>query len=101
MNSSKSVACAISIGVVALTSISWLVWRSETQIPDIWIKALYFSLLIAGLFLYGFLTNPIKHEYLVMYGKRPWWGNILLFGLLPMLFISAVLYILVRSNVGI
>ena len=100
VNSPKSVIYTLTIGVFVVVRLCCLVWSAGVSINGIWAKALPVLIVIAGFLLYGFFANPIKHEDLVMYGKRPWWGNIILFGFLPILFITAVLLILIGSGVG-
>lgn len=100
VNSSKSVAYAISITLAVLATISSIDWHSEARIPEIWQIFISFSLVIAGFMLYGVLASPIKHEDLVMYGKRPWWSNVILFGVLPVFIVTFALYLAVKNNAG-
>jgi multisubunit Na+/H+ antiporter MnhB subunit len=103
VNSYRSVASTIVLGMSLWIAAIWFLWGKEPVYGDLGLQIFSFSIVAFILIFYGLVARPIKYEgyeKLVIYSKRPWWGNILLFVVLPISVFILMLYFLVNSSAG-
>lgn len=94
MNSTLSGLLWLGLIILAGT-LAFGVYR-DTEVPS-WVM---FAIVVIITPTYALLVKPIPYSKFKPYGKRPVWKNILIFGVMPLVLISIVLALVVKSGAG-